>query len=88
MSKRRRQTWHPGDVFFVTLTDGTHVVAQIVGQEQKVLNCVSCAFYDLRISNELELATLVSLPAERMFSILFVTRGQLDHATWCEKALN
>lgn len=77
---KKRQVWGIGDVFLVRLADGTNAVAQIV--EADVLNCASCAFFDLRISNEHEIVNLVSLPTERIFSILFVTKDELDQGTW------
>lgn len=82
MAKKKKQNWTVGDVFLVKTNDGKSVIGQIVAQEQHVLNCVSCAFFDWRISEEPEIMGLQTLPLKKMFSILFVTRDLLDNGVW------
>jgi hypothetical protein len=79
---KRRQAWKVGDVFLVKLTDDSFVVGQIVGQERKALNSVSCAFFDLRVKSEADLDSVRELPLPKVFSVLFVTRDLLDNGVW------
>jgi hypothetical protein len=79
---RKRQSWKLGDIFLVKLKDGTLVVGQVVGQERQVLNSVSCAFFDLRLTSEDDLVTVHELTDDKLIAVLFVTRDLLDNSAW------
>lgn len=69
-------------MFVISTKDGSDVVGQIVGREPQVLNSVSCAFYDWRLTNLDEVVQCATLPIEQVFSSLFVTRDLLDSGAW------
>lgn len=77
---KKRTKWKVGDIFVVPQTDGESSIGQIVGQEPDALNSVICAFYDFRLQPNREMPN--ALPAERVISILFVTRDLLDSGDW------
>jgi len=80
--KQTKQQWETGNIFLVELKDGKFVLGQIVGREADVLNNVSCAFFDIRVSNLNDLERTQDLPVSKIFSILFVTREFLDSGKW------
>ena len=82
LSKAQLQTWRIGDIFLVENLDGTRSVGQVVSQEKKVLNCVSCAFFDRRMDSDDIQDNLQPLVLELIFAVLFVTRDLLDNGTW------
>lgn len=78
---RKKQQWHEGDIFTVETSDGMHVVGQIVGREPEVLNSVSVAFFDVRLTQPDE-AKEIELDPAKIFSIVFSTRDLLDSGSW------
>jgi hypothetical protein len=78
----QQQQWKVGDVFFITLQDGSNTVGQIVGRESQILNSVGCALYNWRPVDAAEVLNCSSMPAERVFASLFTTRDLLDDGTW------
>ena len=78
----KKQKWGIGDVFLVPTKDGNFSVAQVVGHEPEAMNSVTCAFFDIKVSNEKEMAGISDLPFSRVFSVLFVTRDLLDRSIW------
>jgi hypothetical protein len=80
--KRQKQQWEVGNVFVVKLKDGKFVLGQIVGREARILNSISCAFFDLRVTDRSDVEGIRELPRDKAFSILFVTRDLLDAGVW------
>ena len=80
--RRKKQEWRVGDVFLVPNRDGLFTVGQIVAQERDVLNSVSSAFFDLRVTDPPELDKYQLLPLDRLIAVLFVTRDLLDSGVW------
>jgi hypothetical protein len=78
----QEQKWETGDVFLIENDDGMYSVAQVIGREPDVLNSVSCAFFDIRVSNVAEASLIRELPNNRLISVLFVTRDLLDLGGW------
>ena len=78
----KKQNWQVGDIFLVELIDGKFVLGQIVGREAFVLNSVSCAFFDFRVSGAIDVDSARILPTNKIFSVLFVTRDLLDSGKW------
>lgn len=78
---RKKQKWGIGDVFIVSISDGKSVVAQIIGREAEVLNSVTIAFFDVRVSNPEEISSIDLIP-ESVFSTVFATRDLLDSGDW------
>ena len=69
-----RQIANLGDVFWITLTDGSKALGQIVEINKEVLNSITCAFFDER--NE------VPKDLSNPFSIQFVTKDLFTNGTW------
>jgi hypothetical protein len=66
----RSQKWQDGDCFAIPLNDGGHLLGQILKNEPKAMNSVSCALFNQRIAPgeqpepriELLIATLLTTP--------------------------
>lgn len=78
---RKFQKWSIGDVFTVPLLDGRYGVGQVVGREADVLNSVSVAFFDRTCDDPTE-ALSIDRTEDRVFSVVFATREQLDRGSW------
>jgi hypothetical protein len=76
---RKKQSWLIGDQFLVPLPDGSASRGQVVGQEPRVLNSVTCAFYSAKLSPNAKQA-ITSL--DSLIACLFTTRDLLDNGTW------
>ena len=79
--RRRKQTWDIGDLFTISLADGTYCIGRVVGFEPEALNSAICAFYAHRVDSipNMEL----NLSEDELISVLFVTRDLLDSGDWC-----
>jgi hypothetical protein len=78
--KNAAQAWKIGDVFAISLDDQSYAIGQIIGREAQVLNSASIALFDIRVENTSISKIVLSL--DRLYSVLFVTRDQLDDGTW------
>ncbi|TBM16186.1 hypothetical protein EYY86_07790 [Hafnia paralvei] len=78
--RRRKQTWDIGDLFTISLADGTYCIGRVVGFEPEALNSAICAFYAHRVDSipNMEL----NLSEDELISVLFVTRDLLDSGDW------
>lgn len=76
-----------GDVFWVSIEDGTYVLGQIVEIEKEVLNSITCAFFDVKKNSPENESLDLSTP----ISIQFVTKDLFNNGTWqrttCESVL-
>src|ERR1039457_7178468 len=82
INMKHKQKWEIGNVFLVELKDGKFALGQIVGRETSVLNSLSCAFFDFRVSDPNDVDCIRELPTDKVFSVLFVTRDLLDSGHW------
>jgi hypothetical protein len=74
------QLWKIGDIFTIRLDDQSYALGQIIGREAQVLNSVSIALFDIRLESTSKAEVVLS--ADRLYSVLFVTRDLLDNGTW------
>jgi hypothetical protein len=74
------QSWKVGDLFRIPLKDGSFLLGQIVAIEPSVLNSVSCALFDMKLSCDMPQPKQPHI--ERLFAILFTTRDLLDSGAW------
>lgn len=79
---KRKQKWEIGDVFTVQTLDGKYVVGQIVGQEVKVLNSVTVAFFNQRFDSEDLAKEFETSELDKVISVVFSTRDLLDSGKW------
>ena len=77
--RRKRQQWEAGDIFKITLSDGTYCLGRAVKHEPKAMNSLICAIYKTRLSAEDENFCLID---DDLISVLFVTRYSLDWGIW------
>src|SRR5262245_6301236 len=78
---RRKQVWKVGDVFAIGAQDGSFCAGQIIGHEAALLNSATIALFEHRSNSPSELLQR-ELTIERAFSLMFVTRDQLDAGAW------
>ncbi|MBC1807093.1 hypothetical protein HCJ40_08620 [Listeria sp. FSL L7-0993] len=50
MTKRKKQVWGVGDLFAISLLDGSFCIGRVVGFEPDALNSAICAFYAHRVN--------------------------------------
>ncbi|MFT3880904.1 MAG: hypothetical protein QM703_14730 [Gemmatales bacterium] len=74
----KRKSWQSGSLFKVPQSDGTFSLGQVVGREPSALNSVTCAFFDLKISEGL----LPAIDWDNLIACLFTTPDLLDNGTW------
>jgi hypothetical protein len=83
MSSNKRSAATSGDVFAVSLGDGTWVLAQVIEDEPGAMNSLLCAFYDQQASSLDELRQHVSsLDRYEPIAIEFVTKELLKSGVW------
>lgn len=67
-----------GDIFWLPIDDGTYVLGQIVEIQKRVLNSITCAFFDIREKEPKEITTEGLKP----ISIQFVTKDSFNRGRW------
>jgi hypothetical protein len=77
--RRKKQTWHAGDVFFVPLKDGTWGVGQVI--DLMMPNVIRCLFFDLRFQEVPDSIDRGDLTGHET-SCVAVTREQIDYGVW------
>ena len=76
---KKKQKWRIGDIFLVSLEDGTFSVGQVVAQDKEVLNSVFCVFSMVRVKgSEAE----ISIDIDNVVSALFTTPDLLNSGDW------
>ena len=78
----KRQKWKVGDLFKISLADGSASLGHIVAQERQMLNSVTCAFYDTKVPNTCP-PDAPPLPSdEALIACLFTTHDLLGNGIW------
>ncbi|MBF2517575.1 Imm26 family immunity protein [Listeria marthii] len=80
MTKRKKQVWGVGDLFTISLLDGSFCIGRVVGFEPDALNSAICAFYAHRVNEIPEVEPI--LYENELISLLFVNRDLLDSGDW------
>ncbi|EAC6409610.1 hypothetical protein EMI97_07410 [Listeria monocytogenes] len=80
MTKRKKQVWGVGDLFSISLLDGSFCIGRVLGFEPDALNSAVCAFYAHRVNEIPEVEPI--LYENELISLLFVTRDLLDSGDW------
>jgi hypothetical protein len=78
----KRRKWKVGDLFKIPLADGSALLGHIVAQEREMLNSVTCAYYDTKVSDTCP-PDAPPLPSdEALIACLFTTHDLLDNGMW------
>jgi hypothetical protein len=80
--RRKKQNWRVGDTFVVPLDDTSFAPGHVVAQEPQMLNSVTCAFYDQRISDPSPGVVAACIAPDRLMACLFTTHDLLDQGVW------
>lgn len=73
-----RQKVKVGDVFWVVLEDNSFVLGQIIQEEPKVLNSITCVFFDCRVNN----IDGAILSFDKPICCQFVTKDLFNSGQW------
>ena len=79
---RNKQDWQVGDTFMVPLADASFAAGHIVAREPQMLNSVTCAFYEPRITDSSPSAVAACLTRERLIACLFTMPDPLFSGIW------
>jgi hypothetical protein len=77
-----RQIPKVGDIFTVPLSNDTRCFGQILEIEPILMNSITCAFFDLRSSEDIPEIELLELSEEKILSCQFVTRDLFNRGAW------
>ena len=78
----RPQLWKIGTLFKVPQSDGTASLGQVVGFEPAVLNSVTCAFFDVKVSASCPPDPPPDTSWDNLIACLFTTCDLLKNGTW------
>jgi len=75
MAKHKK--WQMGSLFKIPQSDGSSSLGQVVAQETEMLNSVTCAFFDTKVTD-----TVPQIKLEQLIACLFTTHDLLNNGTW------
>jgi len=78
----KRQKWKVGDLFKIPLADGSASLGHIVAQEHQMLNTVTCAFYDAKVTDTCPPDAPPLPKDETLIACLFTTHDLLRRGVW------
>jgi len=71
-----------GDIFSVLLADSTKCIGQVLETDPILMNSITCAFFEIRINEEILDLDRFTLTKESAFSCQFVTRDLFNQGNW------
>jgi Immunity protein 26 len=76
----RKQPWKSGDIFAISLNDGTFSLGQVLSYEPDCMNSAFCSFYSIKVG---VITNIIWQPNDKeLIAVLFVTRESLDKGSW------